>query len=585
MTMDNPSIYSLESLNVKSDVKGVFSPMMKMFNKRGLLCVSGIAGRCCLFFLFVTAFQGCSSPHRSVYEQERAPSGRTKVFVIILDALKRKTLMESLESLPNFRAAIRGENEALPYVYYENVLVSIPSSSKPSNATLLTGVYPHKHGIYSTMWFDRKEEKTVTLSPYFQRRIIKILRRTDTDTLFDYARRSEKSVLAVATQIAKGVDDRDWIRQGLHLWSQAFCSNLFKHGMMIPDGAFLDRGTTRGLLGGHGYSRRDGLEGRWRTSGDLPDLTVVHYVGLDILTHYPYPFMVEGEWSIDRIQKWYLKEVLDPELGKIVAYLKKRGLYSHTIFFFTADHGQTRIREHVDEKAFSRRFFGRLRAAGDTGWLEGQNPVIMPGAGTKAIYVKNRLRSDWMSPPRLIEDIKPLVDAIAEDQVLREPLEGLLVAQYPEERREGLEETDAFRFLDIGAYRKAGQGNAAFLKSLDPLSILDVRVGPHLRAPFMFRRNYTRQSVPDLLLINRPGCSFTPDRGKYAHHGSIHEDDAFVSFVVSGPGIERFSDRPKKIRRRIDTVDLVPMAAYLANIAIDRPLDGRNRLLGVEGYE
>lgn len=493
--------------------------------------------------------------------------------------------MASLDSLPNFRAAIRGEDGPFPYIYYENVLVSIPSSSKPSNTTLLTGVYPRKHGIYSTMWFDRKEEKTVALSAYFQSRIINLLRRTDTDTLFDYARRSEKSVLAVATQIAKGVDDRDWIKQGLHLWSQAFWVNLFKHGMIIPDGAFLDRGITRGLLGGHGYSRQDGLDGRWRTSGNLPDLTVVHYVGLDVLTHYPYPFMVKGEWPIDRIQKWYLKEVLDPELGKIIAYLKKKGMYKDTVFFFAADHGQTRIREHVEEEAFSRRFFERLRAEGDTGWAEGHNPIMMPGAGTKAIYVKNRRRSDWISPPRLIEDIKPLVDALAEDPFLKRPLEGLLVAQYPGERQEGYEETDVFRFLDLDTYRRSGQGTADFLNALSPLSVLDERVGPHLRASFMLRRSYTRQSVPDLLLINRPGCSFTPDRGKYAHHGSIHEDDAFVSFVISGPGIERFFDRPQKISRRIDTVDLVPMAAYLAGIAIDRSIDGKNRLLKVEGYE
>lgn len=138
------------------------------------------------------------------------------------------------------------------------------------------------------MWFDRKKEKNVTLTSYFQHDIINFLKKTKIDTIFDYTRRSGKTMMAVATQVTKGVDSRDWIKQSIHLWGQAFLVNLFQDQNAIPDGGHLDRGTTKGLLCGHMYSFTDGLEGKLKVEGDMPDLVVLHYVGLDIFTHYPH---------------------------------------------------------------------------------------------------------------------------------------------------------------------------------------------------------------------------------------------------------------------------------------------------------
>jgi hypothetical protein len=98
----------------------------------------------------------------------------------------------------------------------------------------------------------------------------------------------------------------------------------------------------------------------------------------------------------------------------------------------------------------------------------------------------------------------------------------------------------------------------------------------------MYNLDFSRDTKPDIVLINKPGHYFTPNEGKYAHHGSIYADDAFVSFVVSGPAIHLFSTRSRTVLEQINTVDLVPMAAYLAGIRIDRPIDGVNRLIEVK---
>jgi len=540
-----------------------------------------------LIFIVILSFAlnlvaGCaSSPERTTEKTIDTPQN-PKLFIVILDALKRKNLMESLESLPNFKMLIKGENESYPYIYFENVLTSIPSSSKPVNTTLLTGLYPRRHGVPSTMWFDRKEEKVVTLTTYSQRRIIEFLEKTGTDTIFEYAQRSGKTTMAVATQVTKGVDDKDWIKQSIHLWSQAFFVNLFGDRKAIPDGAHLDRGTTKGLLGGYMYSLSDGLKGKLRAKGDIPDLVVLHYVGLDIFTHYPRRFMEKDSWPIDKIQRWYLKEVLDPELGKLIAFLKENKIFRNTVFFFVADHGQTRIIRHINEKNFEKRLAKKFRLMRQPYSVKEADVIVMPGASTKAIYVRRRTSTGWMLPPRLLEDVKPFLDFIIDLKVIQRYLSTLLVAQYPGERDEGIEESDVFWFFDLNGYRQSERKDEDFRKALQPLSELDEWVGKELNAARMYRLDYGREKVPDIILINKPGCYFTPDEGKYAHHGGIYADDAYVSFVISGPRVHFFSAKPQIITRQINIVDMVPMAANLGGFKIDKSIDGKNQLSEVK---
>lgn len=539
-------------------------------------------------YLLVVAFgimTGCSSLWNQTSNAEIKTQQQPKLFVVILDALKHKILMDSLDSLPNFKEIIKGRENDYQFIYFENVLVSIPSSSKPSNTTLLTGMYPNKHGIPSTIWFNRKDQKVKTLTSISQRGIVDILKETKTDTIFDYARRSGKTTMAVVTPVAKGVDDHDWIQQSVHLWGQAFCLNLLNDLNPIPDGAHLDRGTTTGLLKGHMYSFTDGLEGKLRTIGDIPDLTIVHYVGLDIFSHYPRRFMIQENWTLDEIQRWYLKNVLDPELGKIKTFLQKNQLFDNTIFCFITDHGQTQIKTHIDEKSFEKGIAHRFKVMGRSYSIHKAELIIMPGAGTKVLYVKNRLNPGWMTPPRLIEDVKPVVDALIDIQAMKQHLNAVLIAKYPNERDESSLKTsdsdklfDPYWLFNLSRYRQSDRQNNDFLNALDPLSKINELVENNLKVAYMYRRDFVRKNMPDIILINKPGCYFTPDKGKYAHHGSIYPEDVYVSFVFSGPAFHRFSDKSLTITKFIDTVDLVPMVSYLSGINIDRAIDGINRL-------
>jgi len=541
-----------------------------------------------LFIFLLISIAGCVNAPYPSSPKRLDTDPNPKLFIVILDALKRKTLMESIDSLPNFKAVIKGPNSTYPYLYFENVLVSIPSSSKPSNTTLLTGVYPLRHGVPQTLWFDRKTGKVITLTSISQRRTINILNKTDTDTIFDFAHRSGKSSMAVATQVTKGIDPSDWVKQSVHIWGQAFCVNLFNDQNPIPDGAHLDRRTTKGLLNGYLYSFSDGLKGKLRTNQDIPDITVLHYIGMDIFTHYPRRFMVKENWTVDAIQKWYLQNVLDIELGKIIAFLKENERFENTLFFFLADHGQTRIIAHIDETAIIQRLADKFKIMGKRCPPPKADLVVMPGASTKTLYIRNHKETTWMSPPGLLADVKPVVDVLIDINGVEQYLNAILVARYPGERDENPKhsgrsgELDAYWFFNPDTYRQSHRRDGDFLDALEPLARLDELVGKPLKAADMFCKDFSRENIPDIILINKPGYYFTPDKGKYAHHGGIYPDDAYVSFVVAGPGIQRFTDHPRVITRQIDTVDLVPMAAHLVNIKIDKPIDGINRFLEIK---
>lgn len=501
--------------------------------------------------------------------------------------------MESIDELPNFKAIIKGDECAYPYIYFENIRVAIPALTRPSETTILTGVYPGRHGVVSSLWFDRKEEKVISPLSLSQRGVIEILNKTNTDTLFDYARRSGKKTMAVTTQVGKGLDNRDWIRQGALLWGRAFFTSLFGRRSVIPDPGHLDQGTTKGLLYGYRYSIFDGLKGRLLAQGDIPDVVHTHYVGLDVAAHYPRPFKVQENWTVDQTQKSYLRESLDPELGKIVAYLKQKNVFENTIFLFISDQGQTRVLKRIDdddfEKMLSEDFCVRaclldqnLKVAGRGYSVGDAHIILMPGARTKTIYVRNRTQADWLSPPRLLDDIEPVVARLLDDKDVIGYLNYLLIAQYPGERDEGREEREAFWFLDTTKYRQSDRNVDDFLAALEPFSKLDEYMGEAAKAAHMYGRNYNRESKPDIVFINKPGYFFARDEEIYCLHGSIYGDDALVSLVISGPGIHRFSARPQTITQQIDTVDVVAIAAYLAGITIDKTIDGKNRLSGVK---
>ena len=65
-----------------------------------------------------------------------------KLFVLSMDAMVREDIAY-LETKPNFQKVLGKRAEV------DKVLTVYPASTYPAHATIMTGCYPHKHGVYA----------------------------------------------------------------------------------------------------------------------------------------------------------------------------------------------------------------------------------------------------------------------------------------------------------------------------------------------------------------------------------------------------------------------------------------------------
>jgi hypothetical protein len=187
-----------------------------------------------------------------------------------------------------------------------------------------------------------------------------------------------------------------------------------------------------------------------------------------------------------------------------------------------------------------------------------------------------------MDPPRLLADIKPAVDLILANPEVKTSMEAMVIRQYPGERHEGLAESDQWWLFDWRGYQAAGGDDVAFRLALHPLSELAAQfeLGQYLLQGL--RRQYTRETAPDIKLINQKGYYFERDFDKYGHHGSYYPDDCIVSFWVAGPGLAPVISGQHVLHAQASTLDLVPMVTHLLGIPIPEGLDGSNPLANLQ---
>jgi arylsulfatase A-like enzyme len=509
-------------------------------------------------------------------EKTTAVEKGPKIIVLEFHGLKQEILAESLEDLPNFREIIKGANKDQSYVYLPQVFTTIPAASQPAVTSMYTGLYPQRTGVVSTIWFDRTTYEIRTLISYTQDRINNILKAGGVKSLFDYLGESGKQSMTAMLMLTKGAD---WsIKSGTFFWGNASVLNRFRHGKWFPNSQYVDNKTLDGFLTGHVSVYRRSLAGIYKYHHIVPDVMVVQLLGTDLFSHFPLGDFKERQASMTEIQKHYAKTVLDPLMGRLIQKLKELGIYQDIIFILASEHGSLRIKKHIPDDTLHRSLKGQFKLPR---WGRGNSradAIIMPGACTKEVYLKNRQTGEWMDPPRLLADIKPAVDLILANPEVNASMKVVVIRQYPGERHEGLEESDQWWLFDRRGYQAARGDAVAFRLALRPLSELadHFELGDYLIQGL--RRQYTRETAPDIKLINKKGYYFERDFDKYGHHGSYYPDDCIVSFWVAGPGLASVIPGQYVHHAQASTLDLVPMVAHLLGIPIPEGLDGSNPL-------
>jgi arylsulfatase A-like enzyme len=509
-----------------------------------------------------------------------AVGAEPKIVIIEFHGMKKGVLDESLEELPHFQELIRGPGNDHAYIYLPDVLTTIPAASVPAIASMYTGLYPQRTGVVSTIWFNRRTHKVRTMISYFQQRINRILEKRGVETLFDYTKKTGRQSMTSMLMVTKGAD---WsLKSGAFFWGNASVVGFVRNGIWIPDSKYTDEKTVSAFLTGHVLSYNKSLAGVLEKQHRIPDVMVIQLLGIDLFSHYPPRHLRERNASMDEIQKYYAQQVLDPLMGRVVEALKKAGCYENTIFFLISEHGFTKIEKHVSDKLVDRSLWGEFRLPYGETTNRQADAIIMPGACTKEIYLKNRLTGKWMNPPRLLADVKPAVDRLLDNPGIREPLNTLVIRQYPGERNEGTEEHNLWWLFDWNIYMNTERDDLDFLRALRPLNELSNQFVLKEHVIRGLEGQYTRETAPDIKLINKKGCYYERDLDKYGHHGSYYPSDSTVSFWVAGPGLSSIIPGRHVVTETASTLDLVPMVTYLLGMPAPEGLDGTNPLQDIQ---
>ena len=249
---------------------------------------------------------------------------------------------------------------------------------------------------------------------------------------------------------------------------------------------------------GHVFSYHKSLAGIYHRYQTLPDIMLVQLLGTDLYSHYPDSSFVETGAEMDQIQLYYTRTVLDPQIGRVIRFLKSIGQYDQTVFILLSQQGALKIRKHIPDHILTDILSPVYTLPSEMTSNREADAVIMLGACTKEVYLKNRETKNWMDPPRLLEDVQPAVDLILNNTSVRASLNTLVIRQYPGERHNGINENEQWWSMEWQPYIEGKRDGASFLRSLRPLKTMARHFELGELVVTGLNRQYTRETVPDI---------------------------------------------------------------------------------------
>jgi predicted AlkP superfamily pyrophosphatase or phosphodiesterase len=266
--------------------------------------------------------------------------------------------------------------------YADGVAGVVPTVTYPSHTTLVTGVWPAKHGIFANTTFDplRQNEE----GWYWYTEDIRV------PTLWDVAAAAGRTTASIQWPVTVGA----------HItWNipEYWRANT-------PDDAKLLRAlSTHGLLeeakaeigefrdGTDTSAKADEILGRyaeWILEKKHPSLLTLHLSSLDHIQHQTGPFSPEGIAVLESI---------DATIGRIRATAEKLAP-GHAYIAIVSDHGFVRTDAQLDLFPLFRE--AKLITVNDKGKITDWKAIPWPTGGSAAIVLKNPSDSATLSQVR-----------------------------------------------------------------------------------------------------------------------------------------------------------------------------------------
>jgi hypothetical protein len=488
---------------------------------------------------------------------------RPPILFVALDGVDRDLLYDLLKKgeLPHFADLLGGRSAdgTLPHAHLDTtMLATLPSSTMAAWPTVLTGVAPAQHGMTGNEYFIREklrfaapvpvtfEDSAPTLavvtSDEYANRLL------DAPTLYERIRERDPDVCiwVAMHQIYSGADA--FLIADRTAFVRAFEER-------VKDGVTKLSGTERRSRDLYETLDREVVKVVLDEVGDqgerVPDILTVYLSGADLYGH----IAVEGP---DDARRSYLREVLDPELGKLVAGLRKNGALDRRWVVVTADHGHTQVVEDEAHALSTTQKDDPPQVLVEAGFRvrpfqldvprDADFQAVLAYQGAMAfVYVADRSTCtekgkpcNWERAPRYREDVLVAAEAFHsanEDGLLVPGMKGTLDLVLTREPRPWAEDDLPFQVY-------AGKGETVPVKQWlaehphpDYVAVderlRDLAVGPH------------GERAGDVLLLAHNGDRAKPEDRYYfaapyrSWHGSPSKKDSEVPFIVANPQEQR----------------------------------------------
>ena len=343
------------------------------------------------------------------------------ILVVALDGMSRDLLYDMLRrgELPNTAALLGGDGLAHAYLV-PHLVSTLPSLTLPAWVSAMTGFTPAEHGVAGNEYFIRERRELAcpspisfhdagaTLSVYTDHYVDKLI---EVPTVYERMREREPAIniWVAMNHVFRGADrlmiaDRFAFVRAFQGYIQ---NELEKLTEDHPTMTLFETVDTVGVDVTIDHLAND----------PLPDVLTLYLAGTDLYAHVA----VEGP---DAARRMYMKRVVDPQLGRIVNVMRRRGRLDREWVIVIADHGHTPVlhdKQHAlgasdGPATLLRRAGFRVRPfKRDVDAKDRFSAVLAYGGPMAYVYLADRSRCtpvcDWARPPRYDEDVLPAADA------------------------------------------------------------------------------------------------------------------------------------------------------------------------------
>ncbi|WP_373601318.1 alkaline phosphatase family protein [Paraclostridium bifermentans] len=248
----------------------------------------------------------------------------SRAIVISIDSLFTSDI-KYLEKLPNFKKILKNAS------IIKDINCIYPTLTYPCHTTIVTGVYPDKHGISH----NEKLELNVKMPEwYWYSKDIKC------ETIIDIAKQKNISTSTILWPVTGGCNSDHNIAE---IWTKkededkfdVYNNSCSKHLMksVYPKYEHIINWNREPYLDEFGVCCAEDIIKEYK-----PELMLIHLAYLD---HTRHEYGIYHEKVIDCFPKY------DEWLGRIIESLKKANVYEDTNFIILGDHGQLEVKKLI----------------------------------------------------------------------------------------------------------------------------------------------------------------------------------------------------------------------------------------------